>query len=88
MERGGTDGAVGRRPDGSALRLASRGTATAAQRDVVLGEDAVHEPVGTARLLGESADAGALAVLLRQLASELGAVGTRDPGALLDSVGH
>src|SRR3954454_396879 len=90
---GGHPAAAGR--DGPAppvrsalLALAARGAAAAAQAHVVLGEDPVDEAVGPSRLLRQRADAGAVRVLLRELAGELGSVGARDPGALLDSLGH
>src|SRR5690348_10594899 len=76
-------------PVGSVLlALAAGGTSAAAQAHVVLGEDAVDEAVRPARLLRQGADARAVGVLLRELAGELGSVGSRDPGALLDSLGH
>src|SRR5690242_4183188 len=71
----------------SLLLLRAGGPAPAPQRDSRLREDAVHEPVGAARRLGEGPDAGPLLVLLLEVGRELVALGAGDARALLQ-IGH
>src|SRR5580704_6604702 len=61
------------------LRLASRRTAAAAQRNAALAQDPVDESIGPAGRCRQGPDALAGAVPLLQISRQLRAVGTGDP---------
>src|SRR5215475_4738556 len=70
------------------LGLAPGRAAAAAKGNTALTQDPVNESVGPAGRRGQRPDALASGVPLLQVAGKLSPVGTGDPGALLESLGH